>query len=107
MNCTINTFSPWPMARKAVPRAAVVLPLPGPVKTMINPFLASGNAKSFPVGRGAATILSRQMGLLPRRDRLYRKLCSAGVGKAPQNGKSPVNLFQQHGPGPVMCQGHA
>jgi hypothetical protein len=32
-----------------VPRAAVVFPLPGPVKTMINPFLASGNAKPFPV----------------------------------------------------------
>src|SRR5919108_5588089 len=31
MNCTIHTRQPCPMARKAVPRAAVVLPLPLPV----------------------------------------------------------------------------
>ena len=55
MNCTINTFNPWPIARKAVPRAAVVLPLPGPVKTMINPFLASGNANSSPGGGAVAS----------------------------------------------------
>src|ERR671923_347381 len=31
MNCTMHTRQPCPMARKAVPRAAVVLPLPLPV----------------------------------------------------------------------------
>ena len=33
----LSTFMPWPTARRAVPIAAVVLPLPGPVFTMINP----------------------------------------------------------------------
>ena len=46
MNCTINTLSPCPTARKAVPKAAVVLPFPGPVLTMINPFLVSGKRAS-------------------------------------------------------------
>src|SRR5262245_30592222 len=31
INCTMQTRQPCPMARKAVPRAAVVLPLPLPV----------------------------------------------------------------------------
>src|SRR5919109_1587303 len=31
INCTMHTRQPCPMARKAVPRAAVVLPLPLPV----------------------------------------------------------------------------
>src|SRR5580692_3915423 len=33
----MSTFMPWPTARRAVPMAAVVLPLPGPVFTMIKP----------------------------------------------------------------------
>ena len=37
MNCNIKTFMPLPTARSAVPMAAVVLPLPGPVFTMISP----------------------------------------------------------------------
>jgi hypothetical protein len=37
MNCSIKTFMPLPTARSAVPMAAVVLPLPGPVFTMIRP----------------------------------------------------------------------
>src|SRR5450432_3422583 len=37
MNCSISTRIPFPTARKAVPMAAVVLPLPGPVFTIINP----------------------------------------------------------------------
>ena len=44
MNCSISTFMPLPTARKAVPIAAVVLPLPGPVLMRINPrrLFASG-----------------------------------------------------------------
>src|SRR5919108_1583580 len=34
INCTMHTRQPCPMARKAVPRAAVVLPLPLPVLRM-------------------------------------------------------------------------
>src|SRR5260370_6858632 len=37
-NCSISTFIPYPQARIATPRAAVVLPLPSPVLTMIKPF---------------------------------------------------------------------
>src|ERR1041385_8698668 len=37
MNCTMSTRRPWPTARKAVPRAQVVLPLPGPVYTINSP----------------------------------------------------------------------
>src|SRR5581483_439895 len=33
----MSTRIPWPTARRAVPMAAVVLPLPGPVLTMISP----------------------------------------------------------------------
>src|SRR5882757_6383010 len=33
----MSTRIPWPTARRAVPMAAVVLPFPGPVFTMIKP----------------------------------------------------------------------
>src|SRR5437762_3427847 len=33
----MSTRMPWPTARSAVPMAAVVLPLPGPVFTMMRP----------------------------------------------------------------------
>jgi len=46
MNCTINTFSPCPTQRNAVPRAEVVFPLPGPVLTITNPLRVSGNRTS-------------------------------------------------------------
>ena len=39
MNWTMATFWPCPEARSAVPKAAVVLPLPSPVLTMIRPLL--------------------------------------------------------------------
>ena len=41
MNWTIKTLRPCPAARMAVPSAAVVLPLPGPVWTIIRPFRVS------------------------------------------------------------------
>src|SRR3546814_13642505 len=37
-NCTTPTFLPCPIARTAMPSAADVLPLPGPVWTMTSPF---------------------------------------------------------------------
>ena len=37
-NCTTPTFIPCPIARTAIPSAADVLPLPGPVWTMTSPF---------------------------------------------------------------------
>ena len=38
MNCTTPTRRPWPSMRSARPKAAVDLPLPGPVWTMSRPF---------------------------------------------------------------------
>ena len=38
MNCTTPTRRPWPSMRSARPKAAVHLPLPGPVWTMSRPF---------------------------------------------------------------------
>src|ERR1700761_2494276 len=37
----MRTFNPLPTARRAVPMAAVVLPLPGPLFTMISPLRTS------------------------------------------------------------------
>src|SRR5581483_8237332 len=83
MNCTISTLRPWPTARNAVPSAAVVLPLPGPVFTMINPFLDSGNTASECVR------------------------ASARIRVAAQHGKPAVNLFQEERPGPLVSQSHS
>lgn len=41
MNCSMSTFMPQPTARNAVPRAAVVLPLPGPVLMRTRPLRES------------------------------------------------------------------
>src|SRR5215471_3373189 len=45
MNCSISTRMPLPTARNAVPMAAVVLPFPGPVFTMMSPRRMSGITK--------------------------------------------------------------
>ena len=47
MNWTMETRSPWPTARRARPRAAVVFPLPSPVWTMTSP----RRATAFPPAR--------------------------------------------------------
>src|ERR1044071_8344532 len=39
MNCTTQTRKPRPQARKRMPRADVLLPLPFPVLTITSPFL--------------------------------------------------------------------
>src|SRR5207249_4195701 len=47
----MSTRMPWPTARRAVPMAAVVLPLPGPVFTMIRPRRTSAISKGLIVLR--------------------------------------------------------
>lgn len=81
MNCTINTLSPCPTARKAVPSAAVVLPFPGPVLTMISPFLFSGKLASLIA--------------LPR------------IGVAAQKGKASIKLLEEQGARPVAGKGQS
>ena len=41
MNCTTPTRQPWPSVRSTSPKAAVDLPLPGPVLTISRPFSRS------------------------------------------------------------------
>ena len=54
MNCTTPTRQPRPSARSARPKAAVDLPLPGPVWTMSRPFSRIGLGGDFRVLRGLA-----------------------------------------------------
>ena len=44
MNCMMNTFILLPAARRAKPKAAVDLPLPSPVLTLIKPLRFLGSA---------------------------------------------------------------
>src|SRR4051812_40956585 len=53
----MSTFMPLPTARKAVPMAAVVLPFPGPVFTMMRPRLMSSGM----LGKALLNILFSQL----------------------------------------------
>src|SRR5262249_42739969 len=66
MNCSISTRMPLPTARNAVPMAAVVLPFPGPVFTMMSPRRLSGITK-FDCTYGLR--FSPDQGRQPRRSR--------------------------------------
>src|SRR5271170_2434293 len=79
---------PWPTARSAVPMAAVVLPFPGPVLTMIKP---------------------RRTSVIVDESRLYlfaRPSVPQVIRMPLQNGERPVNLLQQDHPRQLMRQGH-
>jgi len=126
MNCTINTFSPCPTQRKAVPRAAVVFPLPGPVLTIINPLRVSGDRASFiSLECGSSLPLSPVPRLLPlggtnilavhSREQARRTKAAAScrtpelarVRVSPQDSESPVDLLQQKRPRPIVRQRHS
>src|SRR5580700_10336242 len=62
MNCSISTFMPQPTARRAVPSAAVVLPLPGPVLMRIKPLRE--DASEFIVLSSEFVVLSLQFTVL-------------------------------------------
>src|SRR5512147_1512827 len=70
---------PLPTARSAVPMAAVVLPLPGPVFTMMRPRLTSG---------------------------MSSQLVARVVRVALEDCKSPVELLEQDDAGEFVGQGH-
>ena len=86
MNCTISTRSPLPMARKASPSAAVVFPLPGPVWTMISPFLPA----SLIVAAGAVPLPAPSLFL--GREALYLWLGGARKSAAVVHGEDGAIL---------------
>src|SRR5208282_6371179 len=61
-NCSIRTRIPCPTARSAVPMAAVVFPLPGPVFTMMRPRRRSDIKPNLQL-YGAAITLPNPSGL--------------------------------------------
>src|SRR5438270_338649 len=77
----MSTRMPLPTARSPVPMAAVVLPLPGPVFTMIRPLRVSAiSAKSFSMSRVVRMSL--------------------------QDCKRAIELFEQHDAGEFMRERH-
>src|SRR5882757_1869730 len=81
----MRTRIPLPTARSAVPMAAVVLPLPGPVLMRISP-----RRDSF--------------GMMWRRSAV--ESVAAVIGVASKDCKCAVELLGQHDPGELMREGH-
>src|ERR1700735_3937058 len=85
----MSTRMPLPAARNAVPRAAVVLPLPGPVLMRISP-------------RREGSIIS------DRRTQVWLQmfLVAGVIGMSGDDGQGAVDLFGEDDAGELMRQRH-
>src|SRR5580704_10127335 len=101
MNCSISTFMPHPTARRAVPSAAVVLPLPGPVLIRISPrrddgseFIADSSQFIVLSSRFTASESCAQIQLRTKNCEL--RTCTSVVRVARENCTGPVELLGHH-----------